>query len=226
MKTADNAKLLAEKMVNIGKSLGRKVAALITNMDKPLGYAIGNSLEVIEAVEVLRGRGPSDLTEICIALAASMASLTLSIPKEIATLRAREALASGRAYEKFKEWQKAQGADISYIENTDLFESAKFKHEIKASRNGFITKMDTEGIGASALALGAGRRTKDEDIDYSAGIILNKKTGDYVSEGNTIATLLSSSMEKIDTAAEIFARSIDFSNSVPKAEPLIFGAAD
>ncbi len=219
LKTPDEARELAECMVKIGELSERRTSAVITNMDIPLGYAIGNALEVKEAVETLRGKGPQDLRKICIRLAAEMASLALSKPIDEMIEKAEDALTHGEAFEKFRSWISAQGGDTGAIDNPESLEKACFAHEIRAERCAYISKMDAEKIGLSAMKLGAGRKTKDDPIDYTAGIILSKKTGDAVRSGELIATLYTNDRASIDEARESFLSSLTFSDTpIPKSE--------
>ena len=211
LKTEKEAEILAKNMVSIGKASGRSCAALITNMDIPLGFAIGNTLEVKEAIDVLSGKGPSDLTEICIELASLMAHLSLDLPLEMARNRARAALVDGRAFNKFKEWTCRQGGDASLIENPDTFDGAEFEAALLAECDGYISAMDTEKIGLAAMELGAGRKTKEDKIDFAAGIVLAKKTGDKVTRGEKIATLYTNKKETVSVASEIFNSAISYS---------------
>ncbi len=220
-KTPEDAEILAANMVSIGKRCGRKTSALITNMDIPLGHGIGNILEVKEAIETLQGNGPSDLTEICISLAAAMASLALSIPFDEAKARAEEALFCGAALQKFKEWIGAQGGDITLIDNPGLFPKSVYEHKIIASRDGYISAMDAEAIGICAMELGAGRKTKEDEIDYSAGIMLNKKTGDKIAVGDIIATLHTNRPETFSSAEAVFNNSLSFSDIQTEKTKLI-----
>ncbi len=221
VKTPEDAEILASNMVSIGKMCGRKTSALITNMDIPLGRGIGNILEVKEAIETLQGNGPSDLTEICVSLAAAMASLALSIPFDEAKARAEEALFCGAALQKFKEWIGAQGGDITLIDNPDLFPKSVYEHKIIASRDGYISAMDAEAIGICAMELGAGRKTKEDEIDYSAGIMLNKKTGDKIAVGDIIATLHTNRPETLSNAEAVFNNSLSFSDIQTEKTKLI-----
>ena len=222
MKTPEDAKELAEAMVKIGNNCGRNTAAVITNMDRPLGNNIGNSLEVIEAIEVLRNNGPEDLKEVCLALSSEIVSLSKNIPIEEARRLTEEALSSGKAFEKFKEWVSSQGGKREWIENTELFPKAKYSFEIKAEKDGYISKMDAESIGIASVILGAGRETKEDTIDMSAGIVLNKKTGDKVEKGDTLATLYSCSEKSFNSSKEKFLSALAFSENPIKEEPLIF----
>jgi len=172
IKTPEDARVLAENMVRIGNMCGRRCAALITNMDIPLGYSVGNILEVKEAIATLRGEGPEDLTEISLALAAAMTHFAKDITHAEAMRRAREALESGAALEKLKEWISAQGGDAGLIDSPESFPSAPITREVRAKKSGYISGMNAEAIGIAAMELGAGRRTKDDVIDYTAGITL------------------------------------------------------
>ncbi len=205
MKTKEEAVELAGQMVSIGSGVGRKVAALITDMDTPLGCAIGNSLEVIEAVETLKGNGPEDLLTVCCELAANMLMLAGKGSIESCRIMAREAIVGGSALETLCEMVKAQGGDDSYIRDTSKFEKASIVRAVKAQRGGYITAMQTEEIGIASMMLGAGRETKDSIIDFAAGIKLYKKTGDRVEKGDVIAELFTNR----DTAQAAEKRLID-----------------
>ena len=217
MKTLDGSIQLAQAMVAIGAHNGRKVAALITDMDTPLGYNIGNSLEVIESVEVLKGRGPADLTEVCYQLAANM--LLLAGKGTLAECRkmAEEAVASGAAYEKLKQMFAAQGGDVSVLDDPDKFAKAKYSREIRADQSGWLYATNTEMIGNASVLLGAGRITKEDVIDFAAGIVLHKKTGDKVEAGECLATLYADQEEKFDAAEEMFRAALTFG---PEPEPV------
>ncbi|WP_300384645.1 pyrimidine-nucleoside phosphorylase [Clostridium sp.] len=222
MKTIDGSIELAKCMVSIGEHAGRKTMAVITDMDIPLGKAIGNSLEVIEAIETLKGKGPEDLTEVCLSLASNM--LYLAGKGEIEECRnlAKEAISSGAALQKLVEMVDAQEGDSSVILDTEKFTKASYSYELKSSEAGYITHMDTEGCGIASVVLGAGRETKDSEIDYSAGIVLNKKTGDYVNEGDTLAILYASSKDLFSKAESILKGVYTLSKEKIKEEPLIF----
>lgn len=180
MKSIDDSIALAKEMVAIGENAGRKTVALITDMDIPLGHNIGNSLEVIEAVETLKGNGPEDLTEVCVHLASNMLFLAGKGTLEECRSLVREVIANGEALKRLAAMVEAQGGDSSVIFDTDKFEKAAYQHEVLAKKSGYITFMDTESCGIASAMLGAGRETKDSQIDFAAGIILKKKVGDYV----------------------------------------------
>lgn len=221
MKDADSARVLARKMVDIGKACGRNIAAVITDMDVPLGYAVGNSLEVKEAVALLKGEDIPDLKEVCLVISAHLISMCHGKSIEEARKDAEEALYSGRAFEKMKEWFSCQGADQSLLDDTDRFPKAKVVFDIVSEKEGYIAHMDTEMIGRASMELGAGRRTKDDDIDYSAGLVLRAKTGDLVKRGDVLATLYTSDEGKIAEAKAFFESALTFSADKPADEKLI-----
>ena len=223
MKTADDAKLLAENMVKIGKSCGRNIAALLTDMDRPLGNAVGNSLEVIEATEVLRGKKRGDLYDVCVALATEMTALVKKIPAEQARSLVVGSIESGAAFEKMKEWISAQGGDASYLEDTSKFPKAAHVIPIISERDGYISHMNAEQIGIAAAILGAGRASKEDTIDFAAGIILCKKTGDKVMRGNVMAYLHTNVEASIGAATERFTSAISYSDAPVPDETLIHG---
>ena len=222
MKTLDGAIELAKCMVSIGEHAGRRTMAVITDMDIPLGRGIGNSLEVIEAIEVLKGKGPEDLTEVCLNLASNM--LYLAGKGEIEECRnlAKETISSGAALQKLVEMVEAQEGDSSVILDTEKFDKAPYSYEVKSSEAGHIINMDTEKCGIASVVLGAGRETKDSEIDYSAGIVLDKKTGDYVNEGDTLAVLYASSKDLFSKAESILKSAYTLSKEKAEEEPLIF----
>lgn len=201
MKTEEDAEALAEAMIDIGIAHGRKMAALISNMDAPLGYAVGNSLEVCEAIDLLRGGGPEDLKEVCLELSSVMIELSLGISREEASRTAREVLNSGLAFEKFCEWIELQGGDAKYATDTSNFEQARFCEFVTAERDGYILRCDAQIIGSAAMTLGAGRKQKGDEIDHSAGIILMKKPSDKVFKGEKIAKILTNDQDAIPEAS-------------------------
>ncbi len=222
MKTPEEAEELSRKMVDIGKRAGRRVAAVISDMDTPLGKNIGNSLEVIEAVEVLRGNGSDDLREVCLVLAGNIIALAEEISAEEGYEKAKKELDSGRAFEKFKEFISSQGGSLRQIENPDLFPKAAFRHDVITPESGYIIKMNAEMIGSSSVILGAGRVKKDDSIDFSAGIILHKKTCDEVRKGEALATLYTNDSDKIKDAEKLFLEAITISSNKMEPSPLIY----
>ncbi len=222
MKTPEEAKALAEEMVEIGKANNRNVAAVITDMNTPLGTNIGNALEVKEAIAVLKGEVENDLKEVSLILATEIISLSKNISQEEAKLLAEEAVNSGKAFMKFKEWISEQGGNVELIENTELFKNSKFSCEVLSENEGYISSMDAEEIGVSSVILGAGREKKDDLIDMSAGIILNKKTGDFVKKGDLLATLYTNNESSIKNAKEKFLHSLTLKEEKPEETPLVF----
>lgn len=223
MKTEEEARKLAEAMVDIGRRAGRRTTALITSMDGPLGRCVGNSIEVEEAVDVLKGQGPSDLTELSVALAAEMVRLFDGSDHDEAYGRVREALASGAALGKLCEMVEAQGGDRSSILEKDGLPAAKERYELKAKDSGFIEAMDAELVGRSAMILGAGREKKGDPISYGAGIRLLKKTCDKVVSGETIAVLYADEPERFKDAAKLFESAVVMSSEPVDSKPLIIG---
>ncbi len=221
MKDKASAVKLAEEMVKIGRGAGRKIAALITDMDVPLGHNIGNSLEIIEAVETLKGNGPEDLTELSVLLSAKLLQLAGKGSFEECKELAKSKIEDGSALEKLAEMVSLQGGDADYIKDTTKFTKPKFSYEIKSSRKGYISKMNTEGIGSVCVELGAGRLKKEDSIDHSAGIILNRKTGDFCNVGETIATLFSSDEKLFEKAERIFVESVEFDIDKPTMNDIL-----
>lgn len=221
MKTPEDAEKLAENMVRIGRSCGRNVSALLTDMDRPLGFAVGNSLEVIEAVNVLKGLEKGDLYEVSVSLATEMVSLVKSITPESARREVENAIETGKAFAKMKEWIAAQGGDTSVLDDTDLFPKAAFAYEVRAPKGGRIRKMNAEDIGKAAAILGAGRISKEDPIDHAAGIVLAKKTGDSVKKGDVIATLFTNNEASVAQAEERFLSALEIGRGDVPEEKLI-----
>ncbi len=221
MKGAESAHVLAQKMVDIGKACGRNIAAVITDMDVPLGYAVGNSLEVKEAIALLGGEDISDLREICLVLSAELIAMCRGISAEESRKMAENSLDSGAALAKMKEWIQAQGADASWVDDTEKFPKSSVAFEVLSERTGYISRMNAELIGRASMELGAGRKTKDDVIDHSAGLVLHAKTGDFVKPGDVIATLHTSDEVKIAQAKEIFMSALEFSSEKPLKKELI-----
>jgi len=221
MKTVDDSIRLAQAMVAIGEHVGRKTIALITDMDRPLGNAIGNSLEIMEVCQTLKGHGPADLTEICIDLAANMLFLANKGSIEECKKTAQQEIANGEAFTKLKEMVAAQGGDTSVLDDNARFEQAKVKHEVLAQSEGYLYSMNTEQCGIASVELGAGREKKEDSIDFSAGIILRKKIGDYVKTGDVIAVFYSSSIDKCLEAEKLFESAVTIRSTAPKEVPII-----
>ncbi len=226
MKTPDEAKALANAMVKIGKGHGRRVGAIITDMDTPLGYAVGNSLEVNEAVEVLRGGGPADLRELCVNVCAMLYSMCFG-KNEAESIRLSEnALDSGAAYDSFIKWIKGQGGDASVFENNGLLPTAELAITLTAERDGYIARTLCEDIGYASLLLKAGRLVPGEEIDHSTGIILKKKRGDFISAGETIAEIYASSNEHANATLAKLRNCFIVSDSAPVPTNLVLGRID
>ena len=187
MKNLDSARELAKTMVEIGDSFKKDTRAMLTDMDQPLGLAVGNILEVIEAVNTLKGNGPKDFVELCMSGAKIMLMQAKIVKNETeAESLLKEKIESGEAFEKLKEFVKAQGGDVSYIEDVSKFPKASIIEPIYSNAEGYVNKIDALGIGTYAMKLGAGRAVLTDVIDYTAGIVLNKKIGDYVKKGEVL----------------------------------------
>lgn len=220
MKTEEDARALAKAMVDIGCRCGRRVSALITSMDAPLGNAVGNALEVKEAVEVLKGK-KGDLRDVCLALATEMASQFLEIPADKARAVAEETLDSGKALEKMREWIVAQGGDAAFIDDPSVLPQAQYSRDVVCRADGFITAMNAEEIGMAGVTLGAGRKTKADTIDFAAGIILHKKTGAAVKAGDALCTLFANDENALDMAEKRFLDAVTVGDTAPHVQPLI-----
>jgi len=204
MKNLEDAKRLAQTMVRIGKLANRQTMAVISDMSQPLGEAIGNSLEVVEAIETLQGKGPKDLEEMCYALGSQMMVLAKKADSlEEARQLLEEALHSGKALEKFRQMITDQGGDASVIDDPSKILTAKYEVEVPAKTSGVVTKLVANELGIAAMMLGAGRKTKDEDIDHAVGIKLHKKVGESVTEGESLLTIYSNTEAIEDVKALI-----------------------
>lgn len=226
MKNVEDAKKLAKAMVSIGNNAGRKTVAMITNMDEPLGNAIGNSLEVIEVVNALKGAGPEDLTTLCIALSANMLFLGGKGTLRECEKMAAHVLYNGDALSKFIEMVKAQGGDEQVVTDTNKFKKSKHFRTITARGEGYISKIDTEKCGNAAVLLGAGRAKKDDDIDFAAGIVLEQKVGDYVRLGDTVATMYSDNNGLFENAETLFRCAITISDVCPEKNSIVLGRVE
>ncbi|MEF7440563.1 pyrimidine-nucleoside phosphorylase [Paenibacillus lautus] len=190
MKTVEDAKELAHAMVSIGNNVGRKTMAVISDMSQPLGAAIGNSLEVQEAIDALRGQGPKDLEELCLALGRQMVYLAQQADSlEDAEEKLKEVIRNGKALEKFKEFIQNQGGDPSVVDHPDRLPKAQYLIELPAQQDGVVAELVADEIGTAAMLLGAGRATKESEIDLAVGLMLNKKVGDAVKKGDSLVTI-------------------------------------
>ncbi|ACO83688.1 pyrimidine-nucleoside phosphorylase [Clostridium botulinum] len=223
MKTPETAKELAEEMVNIGKSVGRNTVAILSDMDQPLGYAIGNALEVKEAIDTLKGKGPKDLLELCLTLGSNMVILS---QKANTIEEARKMLLStiekGLAIEKLKEFIRSQGGDDTLVDNTEKLPKAEYIIPVICDRNGYINKIHAQNIGIIASELGAGRVTKDSIIDLAVGIVLNKKRSDKVKKGDIIAYIHANDKIKEEKAAKDILNNYVIEEELKEELPLIY----
>lgn len=222
MKTPEDARILARNMVSIGKACGRNMAALITDMSRPLGEAVGNTLEVIEAAQVLRGESKGDLYDVCVALATEMTMLVAGVTHAEAEKQVVGAIESGAAYAKMKEWIAVQGGDPAWLENAKTGDGAAVAVPVICPADGYITAMDTEAIGSAAVILGAGREKKEDAIDYSAGITVSKKTGDTVEKGQVLACLYTNDPAAVESAAKRYLDALTIGPEPPEKTDLIF----
>ena len=221
MKTIEDAKSLANAMVKIGNQVGRKTMAIISDMSQPLGFAIGNALEVKEAIETLKGQGPADLMELCYTLGAQMVVVggkanTIEEARE----QLEEVVNNGKALEVFKQFVIAQGGNPAVVEDPSLLPKAKFQMELVAKESGYVAKIEADDVGVAAMLLGAGRATKESTIDLSVGLVLNKKVGDFVNEGESLVTI-HANKEAIDDVKEKLYRHILISKEKVEAPSLI-----
>ncbi|MCL2285174.1 MAG: thymidine phosphorylase [Firmicutes bacterium] len=223
MKDLRDARALAEAMVNIGNGCGRKTAAIITDMSAPLGRAIGNNLEVKEVIRVLSDcrHSAQDLLEVSVAIAANMLYMVDYAGLAACEAKVMEVLENGAALDKFAEMVEAQGGDRSYIENPDKFEVAKYTRQVCSSSGGYIGSIDTEGLGIAAMILGAGRKTPEDEVCYSSGIVLTSTIGSYVEKGQIIALLYTNDKNSLLEAEHKFIESIKLTPTMPQTVPLI-----
>ena len=222
MKTLDDSFELAKAMVDIGCGMNRETIGMITDMDEPLGFAVGNSLEVIEAIEILKGNINGALKDVSLALGSEMLVLGgIFENAEMAHKALEENINNHKGLEKFRELITLQGGNPSVIDDYSLFQQPKESLEVKAEKDGYISHIDTDNIGRASVATGAGRLTKTDKIDYSAGIIMKKKLGDTVKTGEVIATVYSATTEKCKRASEIIKQAVII-GEMPEKQPLIY----
>jgi pyrimidine-nucleoside phosphorylase len=214
MKKEEDAVFLAELMVETGERMGKSVVALITNMDQPLGTHVGNSLEVLEVLEVLRGRGPDDLKELCLELAGWMFHLggtadTVADGK----LEAERLIASGKALEKFRQMVALQGGDVRALDDPDKLPRAKYRQDVNSPKNGYVVTMDCEAVGTACVVLGGGREKKEDAVDPAVGIILHRKVGDRVATGEALCTVHSNSESRTSLASKLLLESYQIADA-------------
>ncbi len=216
MKTVEDAERLARQMVDIGKGCGRRMAAVLSNMDVPLGRAVGNALELQEAVAVLRGESGGALREVCVTLASEMLGLVHGWSRSDATARVEAVLADGTAYDTMRRWIAAQGGDTRCLEDTSRLPQAAYTDEVTAPRDGYVCRMDAERIGYTALLLGAGRMTKEDAIDYAAGLYLHRSVGDYVHRGEPLCTLYTNDETRLAEASRTYLDAVEIGDEPPQ----------
>jgi pyrimidine-nucleoside phosphorylase len=222
MKSIEEADALAKMMIGIGSKMNKKIIVVFTSMSEPLGFAIGNALEIKEVIETLKGHGPEDLTALCLELGSHMLMLgeVTKTQKEAVTLL-KSLIDSGKAYEKFKELVAAQGGDVKVIDNPELLPNTKFHQAYRSKKSGYITELNAMDIGLASVKLGAGRETKESEIDYGAGILLKKKIGDYVKANEELALLYSNKESNFEKALEFMDLAYKIDDDKPKPKALI-----
>ncbi|MBA2873324.1 pyrimidine-nucleoside phosphorylase [Thermaerobacillus caldiproteolyticus] len=222
MKELDGAKQLAKAMVEIGKRVGRKTMAIISDMSQPLGYAIGNALEVKEAIDTLKGQGPDDLEELCLTLGSHMVYLAEKASSlEEARAMLEKAIRDGDALETFKTFLRAQGGDASVVDDPSKLPQAKYQFELEASEDGYVEEIVADEVGTAAMLLGAGRATKESTIDLAVGLVLRKKVGDEVKKGESLVTIYSNT-EHVDEVKQKLINSIRISPNRVTRPTLIY----
>ncbi|XJZ26107.1 pyrimidine-nucleoside phosphorylase [Bacillota bacterium Lsc_1132] len=222
MKTLDDSRELAKAMVRIGKNVGRKTMAVISDMSQPLGYAIGNALEVKEAIDTLKGKGPKDLTELCLTLGSHMVYLAEKAHSlKEARERLEKAIEDGTALEKFKTFLRSQGGNASIVDDPSKLPQAKYQFELEAKEDGYVSEIIADEVGTAAMLLGAGRATKESVIDLAVGLVLRKKIGDKVSKGESLVTLYSN-FQNVNEIKDKLYENIKISASKVEAPILIY----
>ncbi|WP_026293844.1 pyrimidine-nucleoside phosphorylase [Saccharibacillus kuerlensis] len=222
MKTLEGSKDLAHAMVSIGNNVGRRTMAVISDMSQPLGAAIGNALEVQEAIDTLKGQGPKDLEDLCMALGSQMVFLAGKASSlEDAEVKLREVIANGKALEKFRDFLANQGGDASVVDHPERLPQAAYKIEVPAPRSGVVSQIVADEIGVAAMLLGAGRATKESEIDLAVGLMLNKKVGEAVQEGESLVTIHANSEDVANVREKILA-AISIADTA-EAPTLIYG---
>jgi pyrimidine-nucleoside phosphorylase len=223
MKEMAEAEDLAACMVDIGNRVGRRTVAVLSDMSQPLGNAIGNALEVKEAIDTLRGVGPQDLTELCLTLGSHMAVLAgVASSKEEARVLLEQAIANGQALEKFRTFLASQGGDASIVDEPERLPTAKYRFEVPSKESGFVAAIAAENMGLAAMLLGAGRATKESKIDLAVGIVLHKKVGDSVRAGESLATIHANNEAVQEVMAKIY-ESMRIQEQMVTPPPLVVG---
>ena len=223
MKTIDDARLLAQAMVDIGNANGRLVKAVITDMDRPLGQAIGNALEIVEVIQTLKGRGPQDLTHECLVMATHLLVMSEKGDYDNCYSMVQTALQNGAGLAKLRELIVAQGGNGQVVDDSSLLGSARFTYDIRASKAGYIAHMNTEACGIASVMLGAGRIVKDGPIDMTAGIVMHKKTGDAVVAGDVLATLYANDESLFEGAEKAYVQALTIGTEASTIGETILG---
>jgi pyrimidine-nucleoside phosphorylase len=223
METLDEARALANLMTDIGQLAGRKVVALLSDMNQPLGFAVGNSLEVIEAIETLKGGGPQDFREHCLHVSAHMLVLGKRV-NDLAEgrMKAEQSIADGSAFEKFRMLVEAQGGDVSYVDDTSRFPRAKYVEVVKAPRGGSISQVQARTVGEAAVTLGAGRAKKSDLVDHAVGIVIHHKVGDKIQMGDPLFTIHANDESKLAEVREAVLAAHSFADGAVKPLPLFY----
>lgn len=226
MKDLDESKKLAKAMVDIGNLVGRRTMAVISDMSQPLGYAIGNALEVKEAIDTLSGKGPKDLEELCLVLGSYMVLLAEKAASlEEARSMLEDVIKNGQALQTFKIFLEAQGGDGSVVDHPETLPQAKYQFELEAQEDGYVSEIVADSVGTAAMLLGAGRATKDSVIDLAVGLVLNKKIGDKVNKGESLVTI-HSNQEDVENVKNKLYSSISISSSIVKEPKLIYATVE
>lgn len=222
MKKEEDARALAEEMVKIGKNAGRKTIAVISDMDQPLGFAVGNALEVKEAIETLNGKGPEDFVELCMTLGSRMliAGGKANTPEEAEEML-KNVIQDGSALKKLAEFVEAQGGDESFVYHPERLPEASSRRELLSDKEGYISRIVCDEVGICSLILGGGRETKESKIDLSVGIVLQKKVGDYVKKGDILAVIHANNEDKAEEAVCRLLKAYSITDTKPEKLPFI-----
>jgi pyrimidine-nucleoside phosphorylase len=223
MENLDEARTLSGLMINIGQLAGRQVVTLLSDMNQPLGAAVGNALEVLEAIDTLHGGGPADFREHCLHVSAQMLMLgRRAIDFDSGRRMAESAIASGAAFEKFRVLVRAQGGDVSFVDHPEKLPKAKYSEVVIAERSGYLARVHARIIGEAAVVLGAGRARKDDPIDHAVGFVLHGKVGDYVEQNQPLISIYSNSEEKLAEARLVVRSAFGWSNDPVPPLPLFY----
>ncbi len=224
MQSKDEAFHLAEIMIRIGKDLGKRTVAVVTDMNQPLGFAVGNALEVKEAIQVLKGEGPRDVEQLCLILGGYLMALTGKVRNaEEGQVQLSRLINNGAAYEKFKQLVVAQDGDVAFVEDLSQFPKALNVQEVTASKNGYLVEIDARRVGKAASLLGAGRSYKEQEIDHAVGVVLNHKVGDSILQGETLAFIHSNNQEYNETVLKELSNAFTIKEELGEIPPLVHG---